>query len=379
MPRTQKVSDLQVFRQEFRIENTKDMKIAQASTKILAPRAITPKVGWLTVNRECNFRCQWCYAKGTEFKPSDNMSLKLAVELLHSMKQNGVRRVTLIGGEPTLWEPLTSFTQICRDEDIQTVLVSNGTRFGIDSFWQSYLEQPVDRIGLSIKSFDPESHKCVTGKSNFELTKRGIERALSLKSTSASIVFTGENVEEILQLARFGASVGAKRLSISPSTPAFINGKADVGFVTDPKKFIAAVVTVYDELDSIFNGELSLSVKLPLCLWPRDFILKMIDRNQILTSCQLQHRTGILYDPKGKLISCNSLHDFPIGQWGVDFSDSETLATHIKSERVVNFYDKMTTYASTKCETCSMSTQCGGGCPLFYSIYDAKNLIPGWD
>ncbi len=23
---------------------------------------------WLTVNRSCNFRCPWCYAKSTEYK-----------------------------------------------------------------------------------------------------------------------------------------------------------------------------------------------------------------------------------------------------------------------------------------------------------------------
>ena len=37
---------------------------------------------WLNLNRACNLRCKWCYASGTGFSSKDDMSLKLAKELI---------------------------------------------------------------------------------------------------------------------------------------------------------------------------------------------------------------------------------------------------------------------------------------------------------
>jgi len=53
--------------------------------------------GWLTVNRFCNFRCSWCYAKETQFRPEDDMSFDLACELVNLMTSLGVRNTILIG------------------------------------------------------------------------------------------------------------------------------------------------------------------------------------------------------------------------------------------------------------------------------------------
>ena len=40
------------------------------------------KTGWLTLNRTCNLRCKWCYARDTEYKSSLTMSKDLAFELI---------------------------------------------------------------------------------------------------------------------------------------------------------------------------------------------------------------------------------------------------------------------------------------------------------
>jgi radical SAM protein with 4Fe4S-binding SPASM domain len=342
-------------------------------------RGINPKVGWLNVNRACNMRCEWCYAKGTEYSASSEMSLDLAIRLVGMMRSAGVKNVTLIGGEPTLWEPLFDFNDFCNMEEIRTTLVTNGTRFGRDTFWQEYQESPSSTISLSIKAFDESSFKCVTGTSAFELTRLGMQRALSTQGCRASIVYTGNDRDELIQIARFAASCGAKSLGISSSTPAYVHGNPDVLHATQPQKFIDGIVIHYDELHELFEGRISIALKLPLCIWPRQFIIKLIERSQITTTCQLQHRSGLLFDTDGTVISCNSLHDFPLGKVDQDFHDTGTLEQHLHSDAVLDFYDKVNTYASPKCVSCSVKAYCGGGCPLFYGVYDADELIPGWD
>lgn len=344
------------------------------------PRALRPTIGWLTVNRECNMRCGWCYAKGTGYKKSDEMSLDLAIDLLETMKAAGVNKVILIGGEPTLWSSLFDCNEYAQGIGLSTTLVTNATRFSIDSFWQKYSDRPCSHTSISIKAYDEDSYRCVTGRSNFEQTKVGIGRALSLStSANASVVFTGESVEEMANLARFARACGARGLTISPSTPPYVGGKAEIGSVSHPQKFVDSFVDVYDELDEIFEGRISLSVKLPLCIWPREFIVSMIDKGQLYSTCQLQHRTGLLFDTVGNLISCNSIPDYKIGGWGRDFSDADGLKTHLKADAVVNFYDQMNRYASSKCITCSMKRECGGGCPLYYGAFAGDDIIRGWE
>ena len=343
-------------------------------------RAVKPTVGWLTVNRECNMRCGWCYAKGTGYKKSDEMSLDLATELLDTMSASGVNKVILIGGEPTLWSSLFDCNEYAQSLGLSTTLVTNATRFSIDSFWERYSANPCSHTSISIKAYDEDSYRCVTGRSNFEQTKSGIRRALSLTtSANASVVFTGEDMEEMTNLARFARECGARGLTISPSTPPYVGGKAEIGTVTHPQKFVDSFVAIYDELDRIFEGRMSLSVKLPLCIWPREFILAMIAKGQLYSTCQLQHRSGLLFDTVGNLISCNSIADYTIGSWGKNFSNAETLATHLEGEAVGKFYDQMNRYASSKCITCSMKHKCGGGCPLFYGAFAGDDIIRGWD
>lgn len=355
------------------------MSNAAAPENISTNRGIKPSVGWLTVNRECNMRCEFCYAKGTNYDPTENMSLETALKLMSAMKSVGVTNLTLIGGEPTLWNPLFEFIDEAKRVGMKTTLVTNATRLGNDSFWNAYRENPCTRTNLSIKAFDEESYRCATGHSNFQITKTGISRALELDSSRASVVYTGENPEEIIALARFAASCGAKSIGISPATPAYVNGAPESEFLVHPERFVRGIVENYDELDQIFAGKFSVSVKLPLCMWPRTLIKKMMERSQIYTSCQLQHRSGLIFDVHGKLLSCNSLPDFPIGQWGREFSDDKSLLKHIGSAPVVKFYDRLSTYASSQCVTCSVKHLCGGGCPLFYGVYEGRGLIKGWD
>ncbi len=38
--------------------------------------------GWMTLNRSCNLRCNYCYAKNTGYKASDNLDLGLAKQII---------------------------------------------------------------------------------------------------------------------------------------------------------------------------------------------------------------------------------------------------------------------------------------------------------
>lgn len=140
---------------------------------------IEPKSAWITVNRACNFRCQWCYAQGTDYDVEKSMTLELAEQLLNLIISLGIRSVTIIGGEPTLWNPLLDFNKLCNSKKVRTTLVTNAMRFGDDTFWEKYQLAQNSRVGISVKAFDDESLKRVASVNSFKLSKKGLERGIT--------------------------------------------------------------------------------------------------------------------------------------------------------------------------------------------------------
>ena len=150
---------------------------------------IKPSVAWLTVNRKCNFRCQWCYAEGTKYGPEDDMSIEKALELVRMLTELGVKDVVIIGGEPTLWPHLSKLNSYCRENGIETSIVTNAARFGDDKYWNNYLKNPCDYAGISIKGGTPEQLLSVAKVKNFELVEKGISRAVEYYNTGVSSVY----------------------------------------------------------------------------------------------------------------------------------------------------------------------------------------------
>lgn len=338
---------------------------------------IKPTGAWLTVNRACNFRCAGCYAQGTDYEPTKNMSLELAQQLLELLETLNIHNLIVIGGEPTLWEHLFDFNKLCRQRKIKTTLVTNAMKFGVDSFWDKYQLSPNTKAGISVKAFDETSLKQITGVNLFETTRKGIERGVSFFKCGVSTVLGSASADKLVDLAKFAMDCGTRSFSISPCTPAFCSGASDGSSVLHPHDIVQTIVGAYPELDRITKGRLLLSVKLPLCIWPEGFVEMLVKKNQIRTVCQLHRRMGLIFDVDGKLALCNSLFEYTVGQFGIDFYDKESLLKLMNSPATIALYDKLTSYPSTKCVGCDKYNVCAGGCPLFWSLYNPDDIILG--
>jgi len=161
------------------------------------------KLMWLTVNRGCNFRCEWCYAAGSEYRMEDEMPLSLALNLLETAKQLEVRRLFLIGGEPTLWSHLFDFNDAMKSSGISSTLVTNAYRFSNDEFWQKYLEHPNTDIGASFKAFDPNSLVGNTKSTGFTDVTKSLKRVFKHQPNGiASFVYSRPYVSHFLDMVK---------------------------------------------------------------------------------------------------------------------------------------------------------------------------------
>src|SRR3989339_697723 len=246
-----------------------------AIRKVDQNNEIIPRSAWITVNRACNFRCSGCYAKNTGYGLKQSMSFELSKKIANLVSSLGISRITII--------------------------VTNAMRFGDDNFWLDYTKSPNTRAGVSIKAFDKKSLKDITGIDSFEFVKKGLQRAISHFKCGVSTVYSTTSASHILNITKFAMDCGAKSISISPCTPRFCNGKVDGAYVVEPVAMTKHLIKIYPKLVEITNGNIVFLMKLPLCLWPDDFVKNLIEENQINTICQLQHRSGIIFDVDGKI------------------------------------------------------------------------------
>jgi radical SAM protein with 4Fe4S-binding SPASM domain len=339
----------------------------------------TVRLMWLTLNRGCNFRCNWCYAAGSEYRIEDEMPLTFALDLLKIAQQVGVKKLTLIGGEPTLWSHLFEFNDAMKSAGLKSTLVTNAFKFSDDRFWEKYLEHPSTHIGVSFKAFDPESLFVNVKVSAFADVTKGLQRVFKhQQNTVASFVYSRPYVSHFLDMVKYAVDCGAFAVSVNFCSPAIHKERVDDRFMVDIDVMVKEIVAVYEEAYKITHGRLIFVMKHPLCVWPREFVQTLKNRKQISTTCHLQHQSGCIIDTDGSLLICNSMFGFPVGKYGQDFNSADSLTTFFRSEHVKNCFSQVKTYPSKKCIDCEVFENCSGGCPLLWTVYPPDKVITGW-
>lgn len=337
------------------------------------------KVIWLTVNRACNFRCPWCYAKGTKYSKDDNMSFDLAKRLVSFSKSLGAQHVLLIGGEPTYYPHLFELISYIRDSQMSSTLVTNGYRFKDIGFVRKIENSGLDSIGFSIKAANISQQKKLTKVDVFNDIKQAIKNLSTIKNVKVgySTVISNETIDNMEEFAQMLAETDStKYLKFSMCNPMFDeDGNIDKRYVPSPQELVRAFMDKFEKLSAILKGKVSIEQNIAMCLWPNDFIQQLKEKNQISFGCHLQSRTGLVFDKNGRVIPCNSLPAFPIGQFGVDFHSKEEFEKFWMSEDVVKLYDKIYEYPAKKCQSCDNYAECGGGCPLKWFAYNAQEIL----
>lgn len=341
-------------------------------------RWVEPRNAWLTLNRVCNLRCPWCYAQGVKFSKKNDMSLERAISLVELIVSLGVTDITLIGGEPTLWPHLLELNEYISARGLTSGIVTNAYRFGDKEFWASYLEHPNNEVGISIKAWDAKSAASIVRSRHHDQLVIGLKRVIGRIKCGVSFVVNKTCVDHLTDVASFVMGCGAKMLAMNPCVPVINNGKPDSTWVVPHEEIVEKVVIAYPRLVEITEDRLGFEMMLPLCIWPKDFIDTLKRKGQIGTSCQIHFRSAVIFDYEGNVSICNGLFDYPVGQFGRDFTNKETLLSLLNSTEVLEMYDQITSYPCEKCTTCPVWEDCGGGCPMYWTQFNPREIIKGW-
>lgn len=334
------------------------------------------KTCWLTVNRACNLRCCWCYARETNYVGAD-MTLSDAKKAIDICKDLKIKKIILIGGEPTLHDGLIDIIKYAKNYDMTTALVTNGIKLCNEIYIDQLIDAGLSQISMSLKGHDRESFKEITNADSFNYSLSAI-KLLSRKNINftISMVITLDNINTFLKGIEKSIQAGAKRFSLSFCFDFNMGGECNEEYIKHNNPYLLAkkFKTIYPKLHSLTHGKFNLSQSLPLCCWDSDLIKLMDARHQLSSICQLLRRGGLIFETNMDVFPCNSMYQLKLGSLGKEFNNAKELLNFYESKEVVKIYDKLCAPPSEKCVTCDMYEKCGGGCVTFWTNFNFKEF-----
>ena len=314
---------------------------------------------WLTTNRSCNNRCTWCYAFNSLNNPN-SMDFEKAKLLVADLKTRNVKKIILIGGEPTLYPHFIDLIKFIRQQDIRVSVASNGKMFKNKAFAKSVIDTGINSIDFSIKAITEEEYFKNTSTFGLSDMLTGYRNLRDLGFTpSVSYVIVDDNKERFNNFIHFIQTNNMNHLSLQFVKPTLSLDKIEP--IMDLKKMGKFVSYIYEAMSKT-KINYSIEISFPLCLLEANVLESLAQKNRIINCCHVPRGSGINFDENFKIIPCNHFGEFPFSDSPIDFNNKNSIETVMESKMVKDFRHKARCYPAPKCETCSLWEKCGGGC-----------------
>jgi len=324
---------------------------------------------WLTLNRACNLRCEWCYAKHTGYRQADSMDASVAERLLCVSRDLGAEALAFIGGEPTCYDGLTGIIESAARKGLNPQLITNGLKLGEADYTRRVADSGIAFIDISQKGGSRADFLKSTGVDGYDTVLKAIENVRLLNIPfSVSMVLGAYNIGTYLNAVIDAKNAGAEEFffsfchDFSPLTTGHKNPNFSVA--DNVLNVIRGFENSLEKLRLITDGKFILHQSFPLCAWNKAVIKDLFHRSQIATRCQLFDGSSVIFDTDGGLIPCNLAYDVKLGVLDADYHDANSLRTFLDSDNIKNFYGLLTAapddnICRNECENWSI---CCGGC-----------------
>ena len=158
---------------------------------VRARRSVLPESINYNLLSECNMKCRFCFSSFSDLEDARTvrygLSASKAVRLVEQLARH-TKKITFVGGEPTLFGHLLPVLRRTKELGVVTMLVTNGSTLACSSDQLIKLAPHLDWVGLSIDSTS-------------QATNRALGRSVSGRVLSA---------DDYLRLARRLAHYGIR-------------------------------------------------------------------------------------------------------------------------------------------------------------------------
>lgn len=334
------------------------------------------KAVWLTVNRRCNFRCLWCYAEGTAYSKDSDMTRETALRLINIGLDVGVKDFILLGGEPTFWPHLNDTCKYLVEHEAEATIVTNGWHYANLDLARKARDTGA-KISISLKAGSPDQYRQLTKVNAYAKAIQAISNFAQLGSpASISITANAMVMDNLEELVKAATDSGASNIIVEFCSVTFdADGKPQQGYMLPPQEMADRIVAKYDSLAEYSNGNLGIMQIIPFCLYPDDFIEKLVSRSHLMSGCHVVSRSGLVFTHDGGVLLCNCLHGFELGKLGADFHDTKTFNQFWQRKEVISANERLVCYPHRRCMDCSKYDECCGGCPLQWFVFNPETIL----
>uniref|UniRef100_A0AC35TI44 GTP 3',8-cyclase n=1 Tax=Rhabditophanes sp. KR3021 TaxID=114890 RepID=A0AC35TI44_9BILA len=160
----------------------------------------------ISLTEKCNLRCTYCMPEeGVPLSPrKDILTNDEIVKLVTLFREEGVNKIRLTGGEPTLRKDLVQLVK-----DINSVggiesigITTNGIVF--NRYAEDLVKAGLTHVNISLDTLDPNKYAILSRRNGFEKVIKNIEFSRSLFKTVKinNVVMRGINDNEVVDFVR---------------------------------------------------------------------------------------------------------------------------------------------------------------------------------
>ena len=328
---------------------------------------------WLTTNRSCNNRCEWCYAKNGNY--SEQMSLTDACAIVDVAQEMQVKKIIIIGGEPTLYENLFELVEYISNKGIEVWMASNGRKMSDFDYAKKLVSCGVSRFDLSLKATSEEEYYELTNNHGFNELLEGYHNLTKLGVfPNMSYVIVDNCFDKIEKIIAIIEENNIRNFTFQFVKPVITMKSEDIMPLDEMGRFVERVYKRVKSIDMNYKLEISF----PLCEIEPNVLSEMIESKVINTCCHIQKGTGIVFDTNFKILPCNHFVDLPYKEQSMKGCTQANLEEYFESDEVLEFRKKSRCFPSEKCIQCSLWKMCGGGCFTRWFYLEPDKVIKGF-
>lgn len=203
---------------------------------------------WVLTNR-CNIECSFCFMDAEKYR-GDGFELSAAEReiILREIIDNGVLKVILTGGEPTLVPEFYQYVETLRKHNIWVEVTTNGTRLTADRVAR-LRDAGVNTVQLSINGSEPAVNDPLMGRSFARIVKSAeLLRAQGLQ-VAFKVTVTRQNIRDVPNILRLARELDVRETTVDEVAP-IGRGAANYRFLQPSRE---DVIWLREEIKRIYD------------------------------------------------------------------------------------------------------------------------------
>lgn len=334
---------------------------------------------WLPITYKCNNRCEWCYAQNELDKNRDlsDENEELFLDFLSDLK---VKKIVLIGGEPTIYSNIVRLISGANDRKIKVGMVSNGRKLEDYNFCENLKKAGIQSITISIQGSTGYSHDKITEvKGSFNQSMRGLENLIKTKiDASTETVMSRDNENDLENIVELTERYDLKQSAYSICGPCLTKNNSEFPLsLNEGAKMFERIFT-----HSKYKERTKLITSSTICSFDPKIYAEMRKYKAVSRGCHILTGSRFVLESNGDVVPCVHFAGLPIMNI---FDEGEIMSAEKFLEEYNSpngknktFRKMLEKYPSTKCRDYDCwGNECAGGCPIFWAQYSPQQEIKG--